>query len=98
MINKGEQGKTPITSANEFLRLLGPTPSESAGSSDYLLRTDMSQLVPRSYSMQNNNDLCNSLVIKVRQQTVPVHIENCDDDVVDRRRIFSPAKANEDEL
>ena len=31
MINKGEQGKTPITSANEFLRLLGPTPSEAAG-------------------------------------------------------------------
>lgn len=48
--------------------------------------------------MQYNNDLCNSLVIKVRQQTVPVHVENCDDKVVDRRRIFSPAKAIEDEL
>ena len=49
---------------------------------------------PRSYSMQA--DFQNSLVVSYRQQTVPVHVENCDEDKVDREKIYMPSKHFDD--
>lgn len=96
MITKEEQGQTPITSANGFLRMLAthkPEVTEHASNNNFL-QADVSKMPLRSYSMQG--DFQNSLVVKYRQQTVPVHVENCDEDRVDREKIYMPSKHFDD--